>query len=118
MGKVKGSGSGGHVKGPRATVTRAQGTVKRIVNVDPEAGGSAVAAAAAKKVEGLHLKAGSRIYGSHVEPVKGTSGKVAVLRVKEGMWEHRRGHKIDGGERRRAEVRAKKRAADRKAGKA
>lgn len=39
----------------------------------------------------------------------------ASVKVTEGMWEDRRGRKIDGGERRRAEVRFKKRSAERRA---
>jgi hypothetical protein len=34
--------------------------------------------------------------------------------MQEGIWEIRRGHKVDGGERRKAEVRAKRRAAENK----
>lgn len=39
----------------------------------------------------------------------------AVVTVTEGMWEEKQGRKIDGGERRRAEVRFKKRSAERRA---
>lgn len=39
----------------------------------------------------------------------------ASVKVTEGMWEDRLGRKIDGGERRRAEVRFKKRSAERRA---
>lgn len=42
-------------------------------------------------------------------------GSGAKVTVTEGMWEHKRGRKIDGGERRRAEVRFKKRSAERRA---
>lgn len=66
-----------------------------------------------RPVAGVHLKGASQIYGSHVEPVKGAGGTVAAIKVKEGLWEHKRGHKVDGGERRKAEVRAKRRAAER-----
>jgi hypothetical protein len=64
-------------------------------------------------VKGLHLKGAHTIVGPHVRPVKG--GKAAQIVVKEGLWEHRRGHKIDGGERRQAEIRAKKRGEERRA---
>ena len=43
------------------------------------------------------------------------SGGIALVTVTEGMWEHKRGHKVDGGERRRDMVRFKKRVAERKA---
>lgn len=63
------------------------------------------------KVEGYKWK--NTIAGPYARPLKG--GKEAVVAVEEGMWEEERGRKIDGGERRRAEVRFKKRIAERKA---
>ncbi len=60
----------------------------------------------------LRLKGAYTITGPHVQPVKGGNGGRIV--VKEGLWEERRGHKIDGGERRQAEVRAKKRGDERR----
>ncbi|KAH7166216.1 IGR protein motif-domain-containing protein [Dactylonectria macrodidyma] len=60
------------------------------------------------RVEGLKT-----IVGPYAKPLPGLSG--AVVKVTEGMWEHRQGRKIDGGERRRAEVRFKKRSAERRA---
>ncbi|OAR01004.1 hypothetical protein LLEC1_02175, partial [Akanthomyces lecanii] len=39
----------------------------------------------------------------------------AVVKITEGMWEQKQGRKIDGGERRRAETRFKKRSAERRA---
>ncbi|KAJ6438663.1 IGR protein [Purpureocillium lavendulum] len=53
------------------------------------------------------------IAGPYARPLPGQAG--AVVKVTEGMWEQRRGRKIDGGERRRAEVRFKKRSAERRA---
>lgn len=101
---------------PGGTLTRSPGMMKRIINVDP--GNPPISEAELRKatrVIGLKIKDSHTIYGPHVELVKGTNGKVAHIKVKEGMWEHRRGHKVDGGERRKAEVRAKRRAAERKA---
>lgn len=69
-------------------------------------------------IEGIKYNPGYGIAGSYVRPVKGTQGSVAIIEVTEGMWEDRRHPKVDGGERRKAEVRAKRRAADRKAGRA
>lgn len=68
----------------------------------------------AQPVAGVRIVRGSGIGGTGVEPVKGHQG-VARLRVKEGLWEQRRGNKVDGGERRKAEVRYKRRAQERKA---
>jgi hypothetical protein len=64
-------------------------------------------------VRGIKLFRLNTIGGTGVEQIKGRAG-VARLRVTEGLWEQRRGHKVDGGERRKAEVRAKRRAAERK----
>ncbi|KAK5122392.1 hypothetical protein LTR85_003976 [Meristemomyces frigidus] len=65
-------------------------------------------------VAGVKLVQANTIGGTGIEPIKGHQG-VARLRVKEGLWEQRRGHKVDGGERRKAEVRYKRRAQERKA---
>jgi hypothetical protein len=67
-----------------------------------------------KKPKGIKLHRGRQIVGSYVQPQKGSNGSVAILKVQEGLWEHKRGHKVDGGERRKAEVRFKKRVEERK----
>lgn len=69
--------------------------------------------AAKLRIQGVKIVHSNTIAGTGVEPVKGHQG-VARLQVKEGLWEQRRGHKVDGGERRKAEVRSKRRAAERK----
>ncbi|KAF7513806.1 hypothetical protein GJ744_007857 [Endocarpon pusillum] len=61
-----------------------------------------------RKVAGVKLVNGYMIQGPYVQPTKGSNGSVATLKVQEGLWEHRRGHKVDGGERRKAEVRFKR----------
>jgi IGR protein motif len=61
-----------------------------------------------RKVQGVKLAEGHRIQGPYVLPSKGSNGRVATLKIQEGLWEHRRGHKVDGGERRKAEVRFKR----------
>jgi hypothetical protein len=66
-----------------------------------------------KAVKDIKIIRGNTIGGTGVEYIKGHPG-VARLRVQDGLWEQRRGHKVDGGERRRAEVRAKRRAQERK----
>jgi hypothetical protein len=70
-------------------------------------------ASKAKAVKDIKIIRGNTIGGTGVEYIKGHPG-VARLRVQDGLWEQRRGHKVDGGERRRAEVRAKRRAQERK----
>jgi hypothetical protein len=64
------------------------------------------------RVRGYSVKGSRTIVGPHIQTIKG--GGVS-LSVKEGLWEDKRGHKVDGGERRRAEVRFKRRVAERKA---
>lgn len=67
------------------------------------------------KIQGVKIKGLHTIVGPHVKPVRGgENGKLAKIEVKEGLWEDRRGRVIDGGERRRAEVRAKRRGEERK----
>jgi hypothetical protein len=70
-------------------------------------------ASKARAVKDIKIIRGNTIGGTGVEYIKGHPG-VARLRVQDGLWEQRRGHKVDGGERRRAEVRAKRRAQERK----
>ena len=119
-----------------ATVSRDAGVKKVVVNVEPSvvlpedkanpkpkeekksvlkvmAPPARMRAEEARAVNGVKIVQGNVIGGTGIEYVKGHAG-VARLRVKEGLWEQRRGHKVDGGERRRAEVRAKRRAAERK----
>jgi hypothetical protein len=72
-----------------------------------------VDASKAKPVKDIKIVRGNTIGGTGVEYIKGHPG-VARLRVKDGLWEQSRGHKVDGGERRRAEVQAKRRAQERK----
>ena len=71
-----------------------------------------------RKVAFVSLKNSLIIKGPHVEPIKASEGgAIGVARIlrKEGLWEDRRGHKVDGGERRKAQVRAKRYRAERKA---
>jgi hypothetical protein len=65
------------------------------------------------RVKGLKIVRSSIIGGTGVEYLKGYPG-VAVLKAREGLWEQSRGHKVDGGERRKAEVRSKRAAMERK----
>jgi len=118
-----------------ATLTIGAGMRKVVVNVTPTvslppdptaapvkgAGARTVTLAAplrvdaktTKPIAGVKIVSASSIGGTGVEPVKGHLG-VARLRVREGLWEERRGHKVDGGERRKAEVRYKRAAAEKK----
>ncbi|KAJ4370664.1 telomere length regulation protein [Neocucurbitaria cava] len=95
-----------------ATATHDPGTRKFVVNVP--VGDEAGSVEALPKVQGVIVKGAKTIKGSYVEPVKGSEGLRARIRLQEGIWEVKRGHKVDGGERRKAEVRAKRRAAENK----
>lgn len=66
------------------------------------------------KVKGVKLHQGHTIVGPYVQLQKGSNGAVGTIKVQEGLWEHIRGHKVDGGERRKAEVRFKRRVEERK----
>lgn len=91
---------------PLATMT--PGMRKIVVNVAP--GGDATQGT---PVKGFRIKGAHTIVGAYAQPLKG--GKAAKIEIKEGLWEERRGRKIDGGERRQAEVRAKRRGEEKNA---
>ncbi|OJD32732.1 igr protein domain-containing protein [Diplodia corticola] len=94
-----------------ATATSSPGMKKIVVNVPQGVEVSEQVLKSAKPLRGLTVKGANTIVGPRVEAV---SAKVARVAVQEGLWEERRGHKVDGGERRKAEVRAKRRAAENK----
>lgn len=120
----------------RATVSRSAGTRRVVVNVPPTVALPEDPAAAEKQPEGdaeggiasvqavdledatvvkqVRIAQGFAIAGTGVQPVKGHVG-VARLKVQEGLWEQKQGHKVDGGERRQAEVRYKRKVAEKKA---
>ncbi|KAK3167915.1 hypothetical protein OEA41_004361 [Lepraria neglecta] len=87
---------------------------KMIVNQPAETVAKGVETGQLKPVEGMKVVGARTIVGPYVQPVKGTSGSVATIRVQEGMWEVRRGTKVDGGERRKVQVRRKRLLAERK----
>ncbi|KAI5309218.1 hypothetical protein KEM55_003777 [Ascosphaera atra] len=98
-----------------ASLTRSPGMKWAVVNLPPgETTVSDPAAVAQKKYAHIQLYNGNCVKGPYLNPVKGTNYTAAQIKVQEGMWEHKLGRKIDGGERKRAEVRAKKRAEQRK----
>jgi IGR protein motif len=99
-----------------ASATLTPGMRKVLVNLAPDAekyepkSGNQI-----KKYAHLKVHRGTSVIGPYVQAIKGTNGSAVLIRATEGMWEDRRGQKVDGGERRRAEVRAKKRSAERRA---
>lgn len=93
-----------------ATVGSFPGSRKVVVN----AGQGEAVVGELRPVKGVGLVKGGVLSGPYVQVIKGTKGTVGTLSVKEGMWEVKRGKKIDGGERRQAEVRAKRRSEQRR----
>lgn len=88
---------------------------KMIVNEPPEVvAAQTLSYKKLKSVEGIKVAGARTIVGPFVQPVKGTSGSVARINVQEGMWEVRRGIKVDGGERRKVQVRRKRLLQERK----
>ncbi|KAG9234462.1 IGR protein motif-domain-containing protein [Amylocarpus encephaloides] len=94
------------------TATLTPGMRKIVVNV-PAGGSALIPREKLVPVKGFRIKGAHTIVGEHALPLKG--GIAAKLEIKEGLWEERRGHKIDGGERRQAEVRAKRRGEEKRA---
>ncbi|TGJ86143.1 hypothetical protein E0Z10_g2587 [Xylaria hypoxylon] len=85
---------------------------KFVVNIPSGLGIKESDPAQLSRVQGYHVEGAKNIVGPYALPLKGSEG--ARITVTEGMWEDRRGHKIDGGERRRTEVRYKRRIAERR----
>ena len=82
---------------------------KLVVNLPPETPVRGLRLEEAMPVGGMKVVGAHTIVGPYIEPVKGTGGSVATIKVQEGMWEIKRGHKVDGGERRKVQVRRKRR---------
>ncbi|KAK3398950.1 IGR protein motif-domain-containing protein [Sordaria brevicollis] len=87
-------------------------TWRKVINVPLDKDPQSVPKKEVLFAKGYKVKGVSTIVGPYALPV--TKG-VSKLQVTEGMWEHKRGRKVDGGERRRAEVRFKRGVAERKA---
>lgn len=100
---------------PQGTITRSEGMRKIAVNVPLGVATPSVPLNEAIPVQHVKVRHDHTISGPHVQPVKGTDGHAVRISVAEGLWEERRGHKVDGGERRKAHTRALRRAAERKA---
>lgn len=94
-----------------SSATLSPGMRKVIVNLPPDASEyTHDPSKPLKKFAHMKIHRGSMLSGPFLQPIKGTDNCAALLKVQEGMWEDKLGHKVDGGERRRAEVRAKKRS--------
>lgn len=90
-------------------------TIKRmVINRSPEPKGKTSSSEGIVPVEGMKIVGARTIVGPFIQSVKGTSGSVAKIKVQEGMWEVKRGEKVDGGERRKVQVRRKRLLEERK----
>jgi hypothetical protein len=67
-----------------------------------------------KKPHGYTLKNGYIITGKQAIPMAGTDGSAVSVKAVDGLWEHKRGRKVHGGERRRAETLHKMRVEENK----
>ncbi|KAK4127566.1 hypothetical protein N657DRAFT_641571 [Parathielavia appendiculata] len=86
--------------------------LRRVVNVPSGKKVSELSPSDMVRVKGFTVKGVRTIVGPYALPMKFGGARLTVT---EGMWEDRRGHKVDGGERRRDEIRFKRRVAERKA---
>lgn len=96
---------------PPASVVSDSRWVVNVPQADEQ--GATVSADNLPRPTGYTVRGLKSIAGPYAKVLPGEEG--AVVKVTEGMWEQRRGRKIDGGERRQAEVRFKKRSAERRA---
>ena len=85
-----------------------------VVNEPDENAGSRPMLKTLEPVAGMKVQGARTIVGPYVTLLKGTRGSVAKIKVQEGMWEVKRGVKIDGGERRKVQVRRKRLLEERK----
>lgn len=100
-----------------SSATSTPGMRRVIVNLSPDATDyKHDPSKPVKRFEHMKIYNGSMIKGPFIQLIKGTNGSAALIKAQEGMWEDKQGHKVDGGERRRAEVRAKRRIEERRKG--
>ncbi|PGH18762.1 hypothetical protein AJ79_00175 [Helicocarpus griseus UAMH5409] len=102
--------------GLKGTATLKPGMKWAVINLPPDAPDPDPWALAKplKKYKEVVVRSGGRLAAPFLKLVKGTEGRVGTVSVQEGLWEEKLGTKVDGGERRRAEVRAKRRSEERK----
>lgn len=82
-------------------------TKKLVINVLPDATDPS-SINEQNTIKGIKVRGAQTITGPYVKVIKDTGGSRALIKVQEGMWEQKRGHKVDGGERRKVQVRRKR----------
>lgn len=93
----------------RPSWTRLERKRKLVVDLPTEIGIDTVSTAELHPIMGFKVAGANTIIGPYVKLHKNTGGSEATFAIHEGMWEVKRGVKIDGGERRRKQVRYKRR---------
>ena len=83
-------------------------TKKFVVNVPLKTEDQDIKVDQLRPITGMKIVGERTIVGPHIQPEKGARGSVALIKVKDGMWEQKRGVKVDGGERRKKMVRRKR----------
>lgn len=102
-----------------STASLSPGMRKAIVNLPPDTTDyTHDSSKPLKKFAHMRIHRGFQIRGPGLEPMKGADGSACLIRASEGIWANKLGRKVDGGERRRAEVRAKQRSEERRKEKA
>lgn len=107
-------GSGLPTKGSLEQTQRVKRLVVNSAASAPQPTTTTGSSANIKPVQGMKIVGARAIVGPYIQSVKGTSGSVAKIQVQEGMWEVKRGEKVDGGERRKVQVRRKRLLEERK----
>lgn len=82
---------------------------KLVVDLPAEIGIDTVSTAELYPIKGFKVVGAHTIVGPYIKLHKNTGGSEATFAMREGMWEEKRGVKIDGGERRRKQVRYERR---------
>ena len=90
------------------TEVMATRTKRVVVNESEEIVQKDVLADDLTPVGGMKTRGLTTVVAPYGTLVKGTKNSVAQIKIQNGMWEHKRGVKIDGGERRKKMVRRQK----------
>ncbi|KAM5438364.1 telomere length regulation protein [Microsporum ferrugineum] len=96
------------------TATLSPGMRYAIVNLPPGETELKDPSKPLKKFAHYKLHHGNMIKGPYAQIIPNTWSTAVKVQVTDGMWEHKRGRKIDGGQRRQKEIRAKRALAERR----
>ncbi|EGD96939.1 hypothetical protein TESG_04363 [Trichophyton tonsurans CBS 112818] len=96
------------------TATLTPGMRYAIVNLPPGETELKDTSKPLKKFAHYKLHHGNMIKGPYAQIIPNTWSTAVKVQVTDGMWEHKRGRKIDGGQRRQKEIRAKRALAERR----